>query len=368
MRVLAAPDKFRGTLTAAEAASAIAEGWGRGRPHDEVEELPMADGGEGTLDAMVAALGGEVLFARVTGPLGDSVDAPFGRIDSGGLAVVEMARASGLALVGSDRRDAVRATTRGTGELILEACRRGPDRVMVCIGGSATTDGGAGMAQALGVRLLDAVGDDLPPGGAALLELASIDLSGLSPLVDGVEFVVASDVDNPLTGPTGAAAVYGPQKGASPGDVALLDRALATYAAVLQRDLSVDVKDMPGAGAAGGLGAGLVAFLRATLRPGIEVVMEATRFAERLRGAGVVITGEGKLDEQSLHGKTPDGVLRAARDHGVPALVVCGQATVHPNGVRVLSLAERFGLRRAFDDTRVALQDLLAEEAAAWPG
>jgi glycerate kinase len=364
VRVLAAPDKFRGTLTAAEAASAIAAGWRRSRPHDEVDELPMADGGEGTLDALAAALHGEVLVERVTGPLGDPVDAEFGL--AGELAIVEMARASGLQLVPAERRDPLAATTLGTGELILAACRHRPRRVIVCIGGSATNDGGAGMAQALGVRLLDAHGRELPPGGRSLLDLDRIDASELAPEVRGVEFVVASDVDNPRVGPTGASAVYGPQKGASPHDVDLLDRALARYAEVLRRDLGVDVVGLPGAGAAGGLGAGLIAFLGATLRPGVDVVMEATQFEERLRGVGLVITGEGKLDEQSLHGKTPSGVLRAARGRDVPVAIVCGQSTIDLDGARVVSLAERFGLQRALEDTRAAIEDAVAELAGGW--
>lgn len=366
MRVLVAPDKFRGTLTAAQAARAIATGWRRARPGDIVEEVPMADGGEGTLDALVDALGGERRAARVTGPLGDPVDAGYGWIPGSGegAAVVEMALASGLALVSEARRDPLRATTRGTGELVLAACEDGARRVIVCIGGSATNDGGAGMAQALGVRLLDGGGTDLGPGGAVLLDLARVDASGLSRAVQGAEFVVACDVDNPLAGPEGASAVYGPQKGASPDDVAVLDRALAHYAAVLHRDLGIDVRDVPGAGAAGGLGGGMVAFLGARLRPGVEVVMEAVGLADRLRRADLAITGEGKFDQQSLRGKVPAGVIGAAREAGVPVAVLCGQAEVAPQDLAVTSLAERFGIERALEDTRRALEDLAAELAA----
>ncbi|MGQ0668933.1 MAG: glycerate kinase family protein, partial [Actinomycetota bacterium] len=277
MRVLVAPDKFRGTLTAAEAARAVAAGWRRARPGDDLVVVPMADGGEGTLDTLVAALDGEGQTTRVAGPLGSPVDAAYGLVRAGGglTAVVEMARASGLELVASSRRDPLRATTRGTGELILAACAHRPRRVLVCIGGSATNDGGAGMAQALGARLLDAWGEQVRPGGAALLDLATIDVTALHPSLGGVRFDVACDVDNPLTGPHGASAVYGPQKGASPSDVDLLDRALAHYAAVIHRDLGIDVRGTPGAGAAGGLGAGLIAFLGAHLRPGVDVVMDA---------------------------------------------------------------------------------------------
>lgn len=221
------------------------------------------------------------------------------------------------------------------------------------------------MAQALGVRLLDARGNELPPGGAALLDLALIDATGLSRAVKDVEFVVASDVDNPLIGPYGASAVYGPQKGASPEDVALLDRALGHLAAAIHRDLGIDVRDRPGAGAAGGLGAGLIAFLGARLRPGVEVVMDAVGLRRRLEGAGAIVTGEGKLDEQSLRGKVVAGVIEAARVARVPTAVVCGQAEVDPPDVVVASLADRFGLERAMDDTRLAVEELTAEVAGS---
>ena len=365
MRVLVAPDKFRGTLTAAQAARAVAAGWRGVRPDDEVVEVPMADGGEGTLDALVEGLGGERRKARVMGPLGDPVEAEFGLAPgpNGAIAVVEMARASGLLLIAEARRDPLRATTRGTGGLILAACAERPTEVIVCIGGSATNDGGAGMAQALGARLLDVGGREIGPGGAGLLDLVRIDATGIDRSVRRVRFVVASDVDNPLTGPQGASAVYGPQKGASRDDVLVLDRALAHYAAVIHRDLGIDVRSVRGSGAAGGLGAGLIAFLGARLRPGVEVVMEAVRLRERLVGAGLVITGEGKLDRQSLHGKTPEGVIRTARELEVPVALVCGRAEIRPEGVPVASLVERFGEERAMRDTRRALEDLAAELA-----
>jgi len=250
MRVLVAPDKFRGTLAAAEAARAIATGWRRVRPGDEVDEVPMADGGEGTLDALLAALGGRRRTARVRGPLGDPVEAAYGLLETEGrrTAVVELARASGLGLVSGSRRDPLRASTHGTGELILAACRDGADEVLVCVGGSATVDGGAGIAQALGVSLLDAAGRPIGPGGADLLELDRIDVTSIHPAVRSTRIVVACDVDNPLVGPEGAAHVYGPQKGASPEQVLLLDRALGHLAAVVHRDLAIDVRSRPGGG------------------------------------------------------------------------------------------------------------------------
>jgi glycerate 2-kinase len=370
MRVLVAPDKFRGTLTAPQAAHAIETGWLRARPGDRVEALPMADGGEGTLDALVEALDGDTRTARVSGPLGDPVDAPFGlvRAEDGLTAVVEMARASGLQLISEVRRDPMRASTRGTGELIVAALERQPDRVIVGIGGSATNDGGAGMAQALGGRMLDEEDEPIPPGGAGLLRLSRIDASAMHPAVRTVAFTVASDVDNPLTGPRGAAHVFGPQKGASPEDAVVLDRALAHLAAIVARDLGVDLRDAPGAGAAGGLGFGLMAFCGAKLRSGVEVVMDAVGFERQLAGADLVITGEGKLDEQSLHGKVPDGVLRAAREGGVRAAVLCGRAEVEIPGVRVASLVGRFGEDRAMGETRAAHEELAAELAAELGG
>jgi glycerate kinase len=365
VRVLVAPDKFKGTLTAAEAAEAIGAGWRRTDPGADIDRLPLADGGEGTLDALVAALGGERRRMTVSGPRGDPVEAEFGLVATpeGPLGVVEMARASGLQLLVGSRRDPTRTTTRGTGELIAAACREGAGQVLVCIGGSATNDAGAGMAQAVGIRLLDTGGRDLAPGGAALLALARVDMGELDPAVKRARFVVATDVDNPLVGPQGASAVYGPQKGASPEVVALLDRALGHFAAVVHRDLGLDVRDTPGAGAAGGLGAGLVAFLGAKLRPGVEVVMEAVHLRERLEGSDVAVTGEGAFDGQSLRGKVPAGVLGLAGELGVPSLVLCGRAEIRPEGAVVFSLAERFGPDQAMARPRELLEQLAAEAA-----
>ena len=365
MRVLAAPDKFRGTLTAAQAASAIAAGWRRERPSDEVDEVPMADGGEGTLDALVAALGGELRSVGVSGPLGDPVDASFGMIvtPSGPTAVVELARASGLALVGEARRNPLRASSRGTGELVLAAAREGAGEILVCLGGSASTDGGAGIAAALGVRLLDRAGRPVPDGGRGLLELDRVDATGLEQAVRRIRFVVACDVDDPLTGPRGAARVYGPQKGASPDDVLLLERALAHYAAVIHRDLGIDLRALPGGGAAGGAGAGLVAFLGARLRPGVAVVMDALDVRRRVASADVLVTGEGRLDASSLRGKVISGLLVEAQRVGIPMAVLCGRSEIEMPEARVASLVDRFGEERAMGDARSALEDLAAEVA-----
>jgi glycerate kinase len=362
VRVLVAPDKFRGTLSASAAAAAIAHGWERGDPSAETVPMPIADGGEGTLDALLKALDGEAHEAWVTGPIGERVRARFGLVEAAGVrtAIVEMALASGLVLVPEEARDPRFTTTRGTGELILAAARAGAPKILVAVGGSGTNDAGAGMAQALGYRLLDGTGRELEPGGAELLRLDRIDASGVAREIAGIEVVVATDVDNPLTGPSGASAVYGPQKGASPEDVAVLDRALSRFAHVVRRDLGPDVRNLAGAGAAGGLGAGLVAFLAARLEPGARVVLDAVGFDERLRGADLVVTGEGSFDEQSLRGKGPGTVLGAARGAGVRAIVLCGQASAAAPGIRVESMAERVGLEAALARPGETLEALAA--------
>jgi glycerate kinase len=365
MRVLVAPDKFRGTLHASAAAAAIARGWERGDPAATVTRLPLADGGEGTLDALLAALSGEDHPALVTGPLGEPVTARYGIAGAGAqrTGVIEMAEASGLTLVPPERRDPKHATSRGTGELILAAVVSGARRLLVCVGGSATNDAGAGAAQALGFRLLDDEGNDLGAGGAALLHLDRIDVAGRSPDLDGVEVVVATDVDNPLTGPHGASATFGPQKGASAEDVELLDRALARFADVAARDLGVEIREVPGAGAAGGLAGGLMAFLGARLRSGARTVMDAVGFEARLREAEVVVTGEGSFDEQSLGGKVPGAALDAAARAGVPAIVLCGRASAFPLGVEVRSMVERFGEAAALNRPEETLEALASEIA-----
>ena len=324
MRVVIAPDSFKGSATAQQVASALATGWRREWPEAHIDEVPVADGGEGTVDAMVHATGGRFVEAVVTGPLGEPVTARYGILGDGATAVIEMAAASGLPLVPSHARDPRRTTTRGTGELILAALDAGCRRIIIGIGGSATNDGGAGMAQALGVRLLDEAGNELPPGGGPLRRLARIDVSGLDPRVREAELVVACDVDNPLTGPRGASHVFGPQKGATPAMVAELDAALAHYAAVIQRDLGLDVAQLPGAGAAGGLGAGLVAFCGAALRPGAAIVLEAVGLERHVQAADLVITGEGRLDGQSAAGKAPVAVARLAKRWGKPVIAVAG--------------------------------------------
>ncbi|MDR6680568.1 glycerate kinase [Pseudomonas oryzihabitans] len=324
MKIVIAPDSFKESLSAAGVASALARGVRQALPQAELVECPLGDGGEGTLDAVLAATGGEVRQAQVSGPLGESVKARWGWLAEQRTAFVEMASASGLELVPKARREVLVATSRGTGELLRAALDEGAERLVLAIGGSATNDGGAGLLQALGVRLLDEHEKELAPGGAALAQLARIELTDLHPRLAEVEVVIAADVDNPLCGPQGASHIFGPQKGASPAQVRQLDEALAHFAAITAATLGRDVKDQPGAGAAGGVGFAALAFLQATFRPGIEVVAELVGLEVALQGADLALTGEGRLDGQTLRGKTPAGVLRLARRHGVPVVAVAG--------------------------------------------
>jgi len=324
MKVVLAPNAFKGSLRASAVAAAMAEGVRRVLPDAEVEPVPVADGGDGLVDVIAGALGGEVRTAVVTGPRGESVQAAFCFVPERRLAAVEMALASGLALLDAGDRDPEQTTTRGTGELIRAALDLGAEKIIVGVGGSATNDGGIGMAQALGVRFLDGQGRELPGIGAALGQVATIDRTGLDPRIGRVEIEVACDVDSPLYGPSGAAHVYGPQKGATPAQVERLDQGLRHLAQVVRRDLGVDMAAPAGAGAAGGLGGGLWAFLGARLRKGIDMVLELVELRTRLEGAALVFTGEGQMDAQTAFGKAPAGVARMAREAGVPCIAVAG--------------------------------------------
>jgi glycerate kinase len=340
MRIVIAPDKFKGSLSAPEVCRHLEKGLQRGAGKAPISTLdvvrvPVADGGEGTLDAAVGS-GFTRRTARVAGPTGEPVDADYAVRDR--VAVIEMAAASGLAVLPQvirgeqpDPVSAPTATSRGTGQLIRAALDAGCHRIILGVGGSANTDGGAGVLQGLGARFLDADGRELPAGGAALARLDTIDFTDFEPRLKDTRFVLASDVDNPLLGAQGAAAIFGPQKGAAQQDVGMLDAALARFVEVLAREIgfrAVKAAEAPGAGAAGGVGYAAIAVLAATRRPGIDVVLEFTRLAERLAGADLVITGEGSLDEQSLLGKTPMGVARAAAAQGVPVIAVCGRTTL----------------------------------------
>ena len=338
MKIVIAPDSFKESLSAREAAEAVRRGVLRVVPDAQTLLVPMADGGEGTVQSLVDATGGRIEMIAATGPLGESVQARFGILGDGKTAVIEMAAASGLPLVPPEKRDPRITTTAGTGDMIRAALDLGARNFIVGIGGSATNDCGAGMASALGVRFLDQNGQPLPPGGAALSDLDRIDMSGLDARARESTFHIACDVDNPLTGPRGASATYGPQKGATPAMVEQLDACLAHAAEVIRRDLGKEINDLPGAGAAGGLGGGFVAFLDATLGLGVELVLDATRFRDAAKDADLVITGEGRLDGQSANGKTPVGVSRAAKETGIPVIALCGSVgdgyeAVHDEGI-----------------------------------
>ncbi|MGW1881700.1 glycerate kinase [Streptomyces sp. NPDC001970] len=344
-RVLVAADKFKGSLTAVQVAERVTAGLRRVVPGLPVETLPVADGGDGTVAAAVAA-GFERREVRVTGPTGQPVTAAFALRDT--TAVVEMAEASGLQHLPAGVFAPLTATTYGSGELLSAALDAGARTIVFGVGGSATTDGGAGMLSALGAHFLDAGGKPVGPGGGALIDVATADLSGLDARLEDVDLVLASDVDNPLTGPKGAPAVFGPQKGASPEDVAALDAALAHYASVLGPEQAA----LPGAGAAGGIGYGALVALGARFRPGIEVMLDILGFAPALSRATLVITGEGSLDEQTLHGKAPAGVAAAAHAEGKEVVAVCGRLALPPEALG------KAGIRRAY-----ALLDLEPDPA-----
>ena len=345
MKIVIAPQGFKGNLSALQVAQAIVSGIKRVLPDAVTTIKPMADGGEGTVQALVDATGGKIMTKEVTDPLGGRVTAHWGLLSDKVTGVIEMAAASGLPLVPTEKRNPLVTTTYGTGELILAALESGCRKLIIGIGGSATNDGGAGMAQALGAELVDSKGVALPFGGAALANLERIDVATLDARLADCEVLIASDVTNPLCGAQGASAVYGPQKGATLQMVAQLDAALAHYADVIQRDLGVEVKNVPGAGAAGGLGAGLIAFLKAKVIPGIDVVIQTSGLVDNLKDADLVFTAEGKIDSQTAYGKVPTGVARKAKEFGLPVIAIAGEVAddcrvVYQHGIdAVLSIA-----------------------------
>ena len=346
LRIVISPQAFKHSIGAREAALAIQRGVLRAAPDADTILIPVADGGDGTLAALIDTTGGSYREATVTGPLGDALIARWGVMGDGETAVIEMALASGLALIPDDRRDPRRATTHGTGELMRAAMDEGYRRIIVGLGGSATNDGGAGMAAALGVRYLDANGDPLPPGGAALADLVRVDVTDLHSALSEVTIIGATDVTNPLCGETGASAIFGPQKGATPEIVSELDGCLANYARVVQSDLGIDVLHTPGSGAAGGLGAGLIAFAGAELRSGIDMVCDVLDFDRHAPGADFVITGEGRADLSTAFDKAPVGIARRARRFGVPTMLMAGSLgpgyeTLYEHGIdAILPIAE----------------------------
>jgi glycerate kinase len=353
-RVLLAPDKFKGTLTAAEVAGHLAAGLREVDPAVETLRVPVADGGDGTLAAALAA-GFTSVPVTATGPTGMPCHTAIGV--RGSEAVVELATVSGLAQLPDGRPAPLSASSRGTGELIAAALDAGARRVVVGLGGSACTDGGAGLLQALGARVVTERGDEVAPGGAALRTAATLDLGGLHPALRGADVVVACDVDNPLTGARGAAAVYGPQKGAGPDDVELLDTALDHWADVVAAATGTDHRDAPGAGAAGGVGFGLIAALGAVMRPGADLVFDLVGLHDALTGCDLVVTGEGSLDAQTLHGKAPAAVAAAARAKGIPAVAVAGQVRLTPGELQEAGISAAYALVDEQDRPGQALSD-----------
>jgi glycerate kinase len=366
MHVIVAPDKFKGSLTASDVARRVAAGIAAVAPQVPVIQVPVADGGDGTVAAAVAA-GFTTVPVCAEGPVGAPVETAFAVRD--GTAVVELADVSGLRLLPPDRLAPLHASSYGTGQVVRAALEHGCRTVVLGIGGAAGTDGGAGMLQALGARLLDAAGDELPRGGAALARLERIDLDGLDARLAGTRIVVASDVDNPLLGPHGAAAVYGPQKGAGPSDVVLLDAALARWADIVERIVGSQGQSprrRPGAGASGGVGFAAIAALGAELQSGIQLILDLVRFTDHLAGARLVVTGEGSLDEQTLHGKAPAGVAAAAAMAGVPVVTVSGRLELTPDALRAAGIRQAYALTDLVSDEQRCVRDAgpLLEELA----
>lgn len=342
MKIVIAPDSYKESLSALEVATQIELGFKEIFPQAHYLKVPMADGGEGTVQAMAEATNGRIVHIDVTGPLGQSVQGFYALAGDGRMAMIEMAAASGLALVPAAQRDPLVTTSYGTGELITAALDAGARHLILGIGGSATNDGGAGMLQALGVKLLDAADQAIGRGGAPLAQLARIDISGMDPRLAECTIEVACDVDNPLTGPRGASAIFGPQKGATPEMVQQLDANLQHFAQIIERDLGVDVAPVAGAGAAGGMGAAMLAFLKGQLRPGCEIIAKAVGLDAAVQGASLVITGEGRIDQQTIFGKTPFGVATVAKQHGVPVIGIAGSLganaqVVHDHGIDAIA-------------------------------
>lgn len=371
MKIVIAPDSFKESLTALEAATAIENGLKKILPEASFVKVPMADGGEGTVQSLVDATGGKIITKTVTGPLGTPVEAFFGISGDEKTAVIEMAAASGLHLVSPGDRNPLITTTRGTGELIAAALDYGVEQIIIGIGGSATNDGGAGMARALGIMLLDSDGKEIGEGGGALNSLAAVNIAGLDKRLKSVKIDVACDVDNPLTGMRGASHIFGPQKGATQEMVKALDNNLHHFADIIHKDLGKDIEHVSGAGAAGGLGGGLMAFLSAELKRGVDIVLEATKLETHLLDADFVITGEGKIDAQTIFGKTPIGVAKTAKRQNVPVIAIAGNVAsdseiVHEHGIdAVFSIVPGvIALEDAFENASTYVERIAANIAS----
>ncbi|MEK3992247.1 glycerate kinase [Robertmurraya sp. FSL R5-0851] len=344
MKIVVAPDSFKGSISARDICTAVEKGVLRVFPQASVVRLPLADGGEGTLDNLVFASGGTKFEVKVKGPLGKPVKASIGILGDEETAVIEMAQASGLPLVSEDEKNPLLATSYGTGELIKYALDRNYRKFIIGLGGSATNDGGTGMLKALGVRFLNSDGKELPEGGGALLSLDHFDDSDLDPRIKESSFLIASDVTNPLCGLNGASAIFGPQKGASTEDVTLLDQALLNFSEITQKQKEIDLCQIVGGGAAGGMGAALVAFLDASIQSGIDVIMEAIKFEEIIKDANFIITGEGKLDSQTLSGKVIAGVSKVAKKRRIPVIALCGGLQINSTQMDELGIIGGFSI------------------------
>jgi glycerate kinase len=358
MKIVIAPDSFKGSLSAVGVSAALAKGVLKVVPTAEIVQLPMADGGEGTVEALVSSTKGMIKQKTVCDPLGNSISAFYGILGDGQTAVIEMASASGLPLVPPNKRNPLHTTTFGTGELMLAAAEAGCREFIIGIGGSATTDCGAGMAQALGVKFFDQTGAQIKNymTGGWLGQVAKIDLSGIPPAIRASRFTVACDVENPLLGPNGCARVYGPQKGATPQIVEQLETNLTRFATVLEQTIGREVRNIPGAGAAGGLGAGLIAFSGAELQRGIEIVLAASHFTEKIKGAALILTGEGKIDFQTAFGKTLSGIARAAKKQAIPVIGVGGTVEPDSDNLYELGMASFFSICNGPMDLSQAMQ------------
>jgi glycerate 2-kinase len=344
LKIIIAPDSFKESLTAEEVSQAIEAGLKSVYPSAEFVKIPMADGGEGTVNALVYATGGRIVSKFVTGPLGEPIQSFFGILGDGKTAIIEMAAAAGLDLVPREKRNPLVTTTVGVGELILEALNYEVEKIIIGLGGSATNDAGVGMLQALGVNFLSNEGKEIGFGGGELGKICTIDISGMDPRLESILFEVACDVDTPFIGPKGASVIFGPQKGATPDMVELLDGHLAQFAECVQTATGKDIRYLPGSGAAGGLGGGIVAFLQAELKGGVDIIIEATRLSEHMADADLVITGEGKIDHQTIYGKTPIGVAKIAKQYNLPVIAIAGHLGSDSNIVKKYGIDAHFSI------------------------
>ena len=373
MKVVIAPDSFKGSLSAFEVAKAIQRGIKTVDESIETVIVPMADGGEGTVQSLIDASGGNIIELMAYDPLFRKINSFYGIMGDGVTAVIEMAAASGLPLLTSAERNPLKTTTYGTGELIKDAINRGCKKFIIGLGGSATNDGGCGMAQALGAKFLDENGNEIDMGGGELSKISSIDISGIDSRIKNAEFLAACDVDNPLCGEKGASAVYGPQKGASGNDVKTLDDGLQHFAQVVKQKLNLDIIDVPGAGAAGGLGAGVMVFLNAQLHRGIDIVTQTTKLTDKMNGADLVITGEGKIDSQTAFGKTPFGVAQIAKEKNIPVIAIAGSLgegyqTLYEKGFDGIHsiMDESMSLKYAIDNAAELLENAAEHVIRIW--